>query len=116
MTSPTVTRSLSLPIGIYDATYLRYVAAPLPRPWSGVDKTAAEDSGLHRAVLTGNAGTVKNLVTEGADVNENDQDGDPYLQEAVWRGHLEVVQVLIDAGADVNAKDSDGDPLLHEAI
>ena len=35
MTSPTVTRSLTLPVGIYDATHLRYVAAPLQRPRSG---------------------------------------------------------------------------------
>ena len=81
-----------------------------------VDKTAAEDSGLSRAVWTGDVETVKNLVAAGADANENDEDGNPYLHEAIWRGHLEVVQVLIDAGADVNAKDADGNPLLHEAI
>ena len=64
-----------------------------------VDKTAAEDSDLYRAVWRGDIESVKNLVSEGADVDAKDKDGDPYLHEAIWRGHLEVAQVLIDAGA-----------------
>ena len=81
-----------------------------------VDKSATEGSDLYRAVWSGDVDTLKKLLAGGADVNVNDEDGDPYLHEAVWRGHLEVAQVLIDAGADVNARDANGDPLLHEAI
>ena len=80
------------------------------------DTPAAGDSGLYRAVWRGDVDELKRRLSEGANVNENDEEGNPYLHEAIWRGHLEVAQLLIEAGADVDAKDSDGDPLLYEAI
>ena len=56
------------------------------------------------------------LITQGNQVNANDEDGDPFLYTAIWRADPEKVQVLVDAGADVNAKDSSGEPMLYTAI
>ena len=89
---------------------------PTQAPTEEAPGSVSIDTDFYRAVWTGDADTVRQLVDAGADVNAIDQDGNPFLQQAVWRDHVAVARVLIDAGADVNAKDSEDNPLLHEAI
>ena len=89
---------------------------PTQAPTEQAPSSVSIDTDFYRAVWTGDADRVRQLVDAGANVNAIDQDGNPFLQQAVWRDHVAVAWVLIDAGADVNAKDSEDNPLLHEAI
>ena len=54
------------------------------------------------------AKVIKELIKEGADVNERDARGQTALMWAVQYEHTELVELLIANGADVNAKDNDG--------
>lgn len=65
----------------------------------GVDVDAADSSGrraLHCAVVTGNTGLVRLLVSAGASVDVQDGFGVAPLHQATKAGHLEVVSVLLD--------------------
>jgi hypothetical protein len=45
---------------------------------------------------------VSNLIEQGANVNEDDEDGLPPLYWAMVTGNLDFVRVLVDAGANLN--------------
>ena len=77
---------------------------PTLSPALEVPEAISKDADFYRAVWTGDASSVRQLVADGADVNAIDQDGNPFLYEAVWRNHAEVARVLIDGGAEVNAR------------
>jgi ankyrin repeat protein len=66
-----------------------------------------ENEQLHFAVQDGNAGKVKNLLSEGYDVNLFDGVGYTPLHHAIKKENIAIAQLLIDAGADVNAHDID---------
>ena len=55
------------------------------------------------------------LVSNGADVNQADKDGDSSLHRAAIIGHDAVVVQLLSNGADVNQGNNDGDSPLHIA-
>jgi Ankyrin repeats (3 copies) len=59
---------------------------------------------------------LKNLITQGANVNKVDKNGYTPLFIAVENGNLEAVKALIDAGADVKAKTRNGTSMLTNAI
>jgi hypothetical protein len=59
---------------------------------------------LYQATLFNNIDKVKNLIAEGADVNEKTQEGFTPLHNAAFYGLLEITKLLIENGADVNAK------------
>jgi ankyrin repeat protein len=71
---------------------------------------------LHRAAEKGDFEVVKNLVEQGADVNENNKSDRTPLFGAAKSGNLEVVKYLLEQGANVNAIDKNGEfPLFYAA-
>lgn len=55
---------------------------------------------------------VQGLLSNGADVNVKDEDGNTALIIAAIFGHNTIAQILLANGADVNAKDNDGKTAL----
>ncbi|XP_032891563.1 ankyrin repeat domain-containing protein 11 isoform X2 [Amblyraja radiata] len=70
---------------------------------------------LHRAAIRGEARRIKELISEGADVNVKDFAGWTALHEACNRGYYDVAKQLLAAGAEVNTKGLDDDAPLHDA-
>ena len=71
---------------------------------------------LHDAAKKGNIEQVKQLIAEGADVNQHDRRTGTALHWAATRGDAEVAKVLMVAGADVNAASKvDSETPLHAA-
>jgi len=82
--------------------------------------SAAEDYGhghtpLMRAALDGNTERVKELIHQGADINQRDDNGRTALMFAVINTHYETMKVLLEYGADVNAKSNKGGTALMGA-
>ncbi|WP_218080451.1 ankyrin repeat domain-containing protein [Anthocerotibacter panamensis] len=73
-----------------------------------MNSVALSATELLRAVAAGEAHTVKALLTQGMDVNAQDDDGMCALVLASFKGHMAVVEVLLEAGADVDAKTNYG--------
>ena len=78
-----------------------------------------DDAPLVAAAKAGDAGTVRQLLESGADVETPDWAGWPPLVWAALRLHDEVIELLLDAGADIEAigrggKNS-GTPLMMAA-
>ena len=63
---------------------------------------------LMAAIEKGDAGTVRRLLDEHADVNATNDAGATALMRAVWNLDLPLTRTLIDRGANVNAKSDDG--------
>ncbi len=59
---------------------------------------------LMNAINKNNAAQVKQLIDDGADVNELNN-GDAPLVMAAYKGYTEIVRMLLEAGADVRAVD-----------
>ncbi|XP_030060466.1 ankyrin repeat domain-containing protein 11 [Microcaecilia unicolor] len=70
---------------------------------------------LHRAAIRGDTRRIKELISEGADVNVKDFAGWTALHEACNRGYYDVAKQLLAAGAEVNTKGLDDDTPLHDA-
>ncbi|XP_036400401.1 ankyrin repeat domain-containing protein 11 [Megalops cyprinoides] len=70
---------------------------------------------LHRAAIRGEVRRIKELISEGADVNVKDFAGWTALHEACNRGYYDVAKQLLAAGAEVNTKGGDDDTPLHDA-
>jgi len=51
---------------------------------------------------------IQELISGGADINQQDEDGWTALFEACSSGNVEVVTLLVEAGADLNIQDSFG--------
>jgi ankyrin repeat protein len=82
--------------------------------------SAVEDYGhghtpLMRAALDGNTERVKELIQQGADINQRDDNGRTALMFAVINTHYETMKVLLEYGADVNAKSNKGGTALMGA-
>ena len=82
--------------------------------------SAAEEYGhghtrLMRAALDGNTQRVKELIHQGADINQRDDQGRTALMFAVINTHYETMKVLLEFGADVNAKSIKGGTALMGA-
>lgn len=75
-----------------------------------------KDVSLFSAVRENNPVLVQILITKGADVNKEEDDGDTPLIAASWAGYLDIVKILVERGANVNAvKQSDGATALSAA-
>ena len=59
---------------------------------------------LIEAAKHGNLEEVRDLLRNGADVNEKDRYGNSALMFASGEGHIEIVHLLIDNNADLNIK------------
>lgn len=73
------------------------------------------DDQLIYATLWGDAGTVAELLTAGANPAVSDRQGSPAIYLAVGEGDLDKVKHLLGAGADCNARDRNGLTALHRA-
>ncbi len=67
------------------------------------------------AAVKGDAGQVRQLISQGAEVDATDPASRTALFYAAEKGHTDVVEVLIRAGANLNAKDNLGNTPLHFA-
>jgi uncharacterized protein len=70
---------------------------------------------LMRAALAGNTEQVKELIHQGAGIDQRDDYGRTALMFAVINLHDETMKVLLEYGADVNAKSNKGGTALMEA-
>jgi len=71
---------------------------------------------LIKASQEGDTFTTEKLVSEGANIDEADEDGYTPLMHAIWSGKKETAIKLVNIGADVNKRDKSGyTPLLWAA-
>nr|XP_054757108.1 putative ankyrin repeat protein RF_0381 [Lytechinus pictus] len=63
---------------------------------------------LRTAALHGHIDVIKDLIREGAEVNEEDNRGETVLHHAAENGHIDVIRYLIRKGAEVNEEDNRG--------
>jgi hypothetical protein len=73
------------------------------------------DQELFVATAWNNLAEIRRLLSVGADVNAQDNNGWTPLHEATWFCHLEVVIELLGHGADTENKDDTGETPLHHA-
>lgn len=72
---------------------------------------------LMRAALDGDTESVRELIREGADINQRDDNDRTALMFAVINRHYETTKVLLEYGADVNAKSNkEGTALMAAAL
>ena len=71
---------------------------------------------IHQAVTDGEIALIRRELSNGADVNQKNEDGYTPLHLAVKSGHKRIVELLISKGADVNAKDARGWTSLDYSI
>ncbi|MGC6452266.1 MAG: ankyrin repeat domain-containing protein [Pirellulaceae bacterium] len=74
------------------------------------------ESPLYKAAERNEVDVVKQLLAEGADINQaGGRDMETPLHRAITRGSTEAAKILIDAGADVNKPRRDGQTPLEMA-
>ncbi|KDP21534.1 hypothetical protein JCGZ_22005 [Jatropha curcas] len=71
---------------------------------------------LHRAARLGDVNGIKRCITEGANVNDRDQNGWTPLHRAAFKGRIESVKALISHGGRVDVVDDLGYSPLHCAV
>lgn len=69
-------------------------------------------SSLMHAVISGNAETVKMLLSTGANIDIQDKHGYTALFHAASYGYIDISKLLIESRADINRKTKDGDTAL----
>ncbi|PIA90941.1 Serine/threonine-protein phosphatase 6 regulatory ankyrin repeat subunit A [Cercospora beticola] len=85
-------------------------------PWrDSFEPLESIGSGLYYASFLGLGAVVKDLLTDGADVNAQGGQYDNALQAASVNGHVHIVRMLLDAGADLNAQGGYHDNALQAA-
>jgi ankyrin repeat protein len=78
-------------------------SAPLAwRPGVSSSSIARMKRAWQEAAERGDAGALRGMIGEGADVDSLDRYGQTALMLAARRGHLDVVRALIEAGADLD--------------
>ena len=63
---------------------------------------------LLQVAADGDIDQVKSLLSQGADVNTEDEKGQTALHLAVREGHVTMAELLLSKGAEVNTKDKFG--------
>ena len=82
---------------------------------AGVAAAQTEKPSLSDAVLYGRTDVVRQLIRDGADVDEMDATGMTPLMVAASQGETAIARLLIAAKADVNAASEDGTTALMRA-
>ena len=90
------------------AVRFKDINAPLPESKTGLYP-------LHEIVVHNNYDTVRQVISQGADVNVKDIYGATPLHWAVVENAVESVEVLLNGGANPNARDDEGATPLHFA-
>ena len=62
---------------------------------------------------TPNLDLIRDLITLGANLDWQDNDGETVLHVCAYHNHPEIMRMLIDAGADVNIQNKWGETALH---
>ncbi len=75
-----------------------------------------QTNALTTVVSEGNLCKVKEIISNGADINDRDADGLTALIKASARGNLSIIQELLALGANPNVTSDDGDIALIGAI
>lgn len=70
---------------------------------------------LHDAVREGNLEQVRELIGQGADIDDRGRNGETPLIQAILEGHADVAELLIEQGADVMVRNERGLTPLHAA-
>jgi ankyrin repeat protein len=70
---------------------------------------------LMRAALDGDTKTVRELIHQGVDINQRDENGRTALMFAVMNSHYETMKGLLEYGADVQARSKEGGTALMAA-
>jgi len=96
----TLALTLTIFFGILSSAGAIAQTAPSPAEIDGY-------SGLHRAAALNEAGIIRQLLKQGADIDTRDGHGRTALMVAAYLRHYDMARALIDAGADVNALDAD---------
>ncbi|KAI8086071.1 ankyrin repeat-containing domain protein [Halteromyces radiatus] len=89
-----------------------------PRPSSLTDPNRTDKAGrtkLFAYTGSGHFDKVKELVSQGANVNFKDHAGWVPLHEAALKGQCEIAKFFIESGADVNVRGYGDDTPLHDA-
>ena len=73
------------------------------------------EEALLRALLDGDVGRVRKLLSKGAAMGAVTVDGVTALHCACYEGHRDVVSLLLDRGAAMDAVDVEGATALHSA-
>ncbi|KAJ1467016.1 ankyrin repeat-containing domain protein [Baffinella frigidus] len=88
-----------------------------PGERTNVEETPVPDPALWMAVTLGRLEEVRQLVADGADIDESGgPDKTTPLHEAAGRGYEEVTRLLLEHQADVSAKATDGATALLYAV
>lgn len=74
-----------------------------------------EEVGLHRAVESGNVELAEELIDNGEDVNQPNEDGSTPLFFGALSGNRQVCELLLTHGANPNIQNLDGATALHAA-
>ena len=82
---------------------------------SAADEYEHGHTALIRAAIEGNTEQVRELLNEGADINQKDDNGRTALMFAVINAHYATMSVLLEHGADVNARSNVGGTALMAA-
>ena len=68
---------------------------------------------LERAIDSGDLGTLRLLLQDGANPNDRDSSGAPFLDIAAYAGRAEICSELIKAGARIDDSGDDHTPLMQ---
>ena len=63
----------------------------------------------------GDLNAARRALSQGANPNARDREGEPALKEAVETGNLDLVRLMVGRKADINLADIHGETPLHEA-
>src|SRR3989338_5047814 len=76
----------------------------------------AQPGELTKAISLGEIACAIDLIERGADVNEQDENGNTPLHYALWRGHVKMTLRLLKEGANLRKKDRLGRTPLMLAV